>query len=148
MDRHLWAESLFKKEVTAYSILKPYQGDVIPKCYGAYTISIPDRELEQDRQVQVLLVARIQGSRLSQTPSWKVTDKQKSAIRARVPEIFEIVNRRGIFLPAVSADDILFERQTGRVLLIEFTRMIEEMEFYKETQNDSVEEFMMRLGYV
>jgi hypothetical protein len=36
--------------------LKDLQGDVIPQCYGGYTVNFEDRELHEDKSVNVILV--------------------------------------------------------------------------------------------
>jgi len=53
---------------------------VIPKCYGGYTVEFSDRELDEDKNVNLILAERIRGKRLNEIKVWDTTDAQKEQI--------------------------------------------------------------------
>ena len=70
----------FQHELEAYVRLQDCQGDVIPKCYGGYSIDFKDRELVEDRIVNMLLDGRIEGTRLNTLSLWETDDSEKERV--------------------------------------------------------------------
>ena len=78
--RSALVNDLFQHELEAYVRLQDCQGDVIPKCYGGYTVEFSDRELDEDKNVNLILAERIRGKRLNEIKVWDTTDAQKEQI--------------------------------------------------------------------
>lgn len=107
-------------EASTYLKLKECQGDIIPKCYGGYTVKFPERELCEDQEVNLLLVARIYGPRLDTIPYWRTNEERKRDIYNQILGILEKLNARSVYMPQITPDQFIVEQVTGRVIVIDF----------------------------
>jgi len=141
---------MFENEASDYLTLKDCE-EVIPKCYGGYTVKFPDRELDEDKNINLILVEKINGKRLNELPVWETTDVQKKQIRNQVIGIMEKLNARGILLPEVSAKQFILQQHSGKLFVTDFTGSIHgggELRATKYRQDESVRELFSEIGYV
>jgi hypothetical protein len=122
--------------------LKDFQGDVIPKCYGRYTVNFEDRELHEDKSVNVILVERIGGKRLNEIQVWESTDVQKQEIWNQMQGIMEKLNGQGILLPYVAAEQFILQNHSRNVFITDFVASIhggKEKRVTKYRQNETMQ---------
>lgn len=142
---------MFKKEADGYAKLKDCQGDIIPTCYGGYTINFPDRELDEDKNVNLLLVERIRGKRLSEIKVWETTDEQKEQIWNQVRAIMDRLKTHGILLPEVQSKQFVLQNHSRRLFVTNFIGTIydgEEVRLTRCRQEEVLEEICSEIGYV
>jgi hypothetical protein len=140
---------LFQHELEAYVRLQDCQGDVVPKCYGGYSIDFKDRELVDDRIVNVLLLGRIQGTRLNELPLWE-TDLEKERVYSDLTQIMNKLNCRGVLLPQLRADQLIVDRHSRRLYMTNFLYWNEGGKDLKGNllqQAESVKMLLYNLGY-
>jgi hypothetical protein len=129
--------------------LKDLQGDVIPRCYGGYTVNFRERELDEDKNINLILVERIHGNRLIDIPMWEMTEVQQEQIHKQVLGIMDKLNARGIMLPWVDATQFILERESGKLFVMEFTGSHHgNGSASKYGQDECIEEMFSELGYV
>jgi hypothetical protein len=129
--------------------LKDCQGDVIPRCYGGYTVNFRERELDEDKNINLILVERIHGKRLNEIPIWEITELQQEQIQKQVFGIMDKLNARGIILPWVDATQFVLQRHSGKLFVMEFTASHNgDSSAAKYGQDELVQEFFSELGYV
>jgi len=128
--------------------LKDCQGDIVPTCYGGYTLKFPERELDEDKNVNLILVERIHGNRLNEIPIWETTDVQKERIHDQVLSIMDKLNARGILLPWVEANQFILQRHSGKLFITDFTGSHHGGKASKLSQDESVDELFSELEYV
>lgn len=142
---------MFEKEADGYAKLKDCQRDIVPKCYGGYTISFPDRELDEDKKVHLLLVERIRGKRLSEIKVWETTDAQKEQIWNQVRAIMDGLKTHGILLPEVQSKQFVLQNHSRRLFVTNFSGAIydgEEMRLTRCRQEEVLEEICSEIGYI
>ena len=123
--------------------MKDFQGDAIPKCYGGYTVNFEDRELHEDKSVNVILVERIRGKRLDSIQVWESTDVQKQ-------DIMEKLNGQGILLPYVAAEQFILQNHSRKVFVTGFIASIhggEERRITKYRQNETMQKIGSEIVY-
>ena len=126
--------------------MKDLQGDVIPRCYGGYTVNFRERELDEDKNINLILVERIHGNRLNEIPIWEIT---KELIQKQVVGIMEKLNARGIMLPWVDATQFILQRHSGKLFVVDFTGSNHgNSSVSKYGQDECVQEIFSELGYV
>lgn len=94
--RAQFCQRYFKNELSVYESLSAEQGNQIPICYGQYMLSYDDREIEEDRQISVLLVQVLEGNRLSECDPRQYTLDQKRQVCRSVNEICATMHHEGI----------------------------------------------------
>jgi hypothetical protein len=112
-------ESLFRSESDVYSALKDIQGQFIPECMGYFVIEWKKRELHDDRLVNVILVEKVDGQRLSRFPTASLKPEKKSELAKQIKEIMVHINRRGVLMPKVDSEDFIVEG-VSKVRLVDF----------------------------
>ena len=131
--------------------MKDCQGDVIPRCYGGYTVNFRERELDEDKNINLILVERIHGNRLNEVPIWEITEVQQQQIHKQVLSIMDKLNARGIMLPWVDATQFILQRHSGKLFVVDFTGSHHRDNINcasKYGQDESVQEMFSELGYV
>jgi hypothetical protein len=129
--------------------LKDLHGDVVPRCYGGYTVNFRERELDEDKNINLILVERIHGNRLNEIPIWEITEVQQEQIQKQVLGIMDKLNARGIMLPWVDATQFILERESGKLFVMEFTGSHHgNGSASKYGQDECIEEMFSELGYV
>jgi hypothetical protein len=129
------------------------QGMSIPMCHGGYITTYAARELETDRQVNVLLLQALEGHRLSEANASEYTLDQRRGICSKVKQICTTMNNCGILWPTVTADNFLITAAT-EVKAINFAATYfadksnpDEKKSEQAVQNTRVTDFLERCGF-
>ena len=103
------------------------QGKSIPSCYGAFVITFPNREFEEDREVFVLLMDYIKGSCLRPTTikNMKLSDAEKREISESVLQILKDIKDRGFLWPTVTNTNFIRSDLTKKVFAVDFSTVID-----------------------
>ena len=120
---------------------------MIPKCYGGYTVKFEDRELDEDKSVNVILVERIRGKRLNEIQVWESTDVQKQEIWNQMQDIMEKLNGQGILLPYVAAEQFILQNHSRKVFVTDFVASLhggKEMKITKYRQNETMQKMCVQ----
>ena len=123
---------------------------MIAVCYGGYTINFKDRELLEDRIVNVILLRRTQGTPLDELPLWETNDSEKESICSDLNEILRKLNSCGVFLPQIQADQMIVDRTSRRVYVTNLLYWSEGGNFLEGKllqQAEGVKLFLYNLGY-
>ena len=150
-SRSKFVRFTYEREASDYAKLKDFQGDAIPKCYGGYTVNFEDRELHEDKSVNVILVERIRGKRLNEIQVWETTDLQKQQIWNQMQGIMEKLNGQGILLPYVDAEQFILQNHSRKVFITDFIASIhggKEMRVTKYGQNEKMRNICSGIGYI
>ena len=83
--------------MNAYAKLKDMQGKVIDKYLGHFQVSFPGRELEEDRQVHVLMLESVSSHALSALKSSSFSTSERTDIRERVLNVAKEVYSRDFY---------------------------------------------------
>jgi hypothetical protein len=119
-SRAIFAKSVFQEEAAAFEKLQGLGGVAVPSFYGTYKLIFPERELEDDKEVYVLLVSWMEGVPLSKIPvfSW-ASDREPRTIVSRIIDAVSRINDRGVFIPNGPDSRICINRNTLEVLIID-----------------------------
>jgi serine/threonine protein kinase len=112
-------EELFRKESEVYQVLEDIQGEVIPKCWGTFSIKFKKRELPDDRIVNTILVENVNGKRLNVFPSSPLSSIERRLLAKTITASVVNLNRHGIFMPTIIPENIVVE-SPSKVMLIDF----------------------------
>jgi hypothetical protein len=129
----------------------------IPLCYGGYTLEYPDRELKEDRLVNVVVVEQLSGLRLTEQSSSLLSDAQRSRIYGEVRHFTDVMIDNGLVWPSVDGQNYLIVDGISRVVALEFsaTRLADDSspksarhtELGWRQQRETTDEFLEDLGY-
>lgn len=129
------------------------QGKSIPICHGGYITTYAARELETDRQVNVLLLQALEGHRLSEANVSEYTHDQRRGICSKVVQICATMNNCGILWPTITADNFLITATT-EVKAIDFAATYiadksnpDETKSAQALQNTRVTDFLESCGF-
>jgi hypothetical protein len=98
---------LFQNELRAYSELKFLQGKSIAKFLGYYDVTFPNRELDEDRKVKVLMLGVLHGTLLDETPAVKIKNVDPKQVHANVLDTLQALYRHNIFFPKIGLQKFL-----------------------------------------
>lgn len=138
-----------------YAALSQLEGIHIPRCWGGYTLNHEDRELPDDRSINVLLFEQIDGPKLSNTWALRLSVSHKSLMCDKIKAIAQEMNDRGVVWPCVYADNFIVEKNTGRIVAYDFSGTLLQDQSYSRydwrmqvySQNNLINEFLGSLGY-
>ena len=146
-------ERLFTNEVQVYDTLSRFEGIYIPRCRGAYTLDHEDRELPEDRSVNVILFQLVKGTKLSDTWPQCYSTSQKSVICDQIKVIAQEMNDHGVVWPCVCADNFIVELGTRSIVAYDFSGTLLQDQSHSRykmnvrSQNHLINEFLRRLGF-
>ena len=140
-------ETLFRSESEVYSALKDLQGQFIPECLGYFVIKWKKRELPDDRLVNVILLEKVDGQRLSRFPTASLKPEEKTVLAKQIKEIMVHLNRRGVVMPKVCSEDFIVEG-VSKVRLVDFlaAEFVAHLEIQRAYQENAVYELLESSG--
>ena len=140
-------ESLFRSDSEVYSVLKDLQRQFIPECIGYFVIKWKKRELPDDRLVNVILVEKVDGQRLSRFSTTSLKPEEKRGLAKQIKEIMVHINRRGVLMPTVCSEDFIVE-EVSKVRLVDFlaAEFVAHLEIQRAYQEKAVHELLKSSG--
>lgn len=156
MSRSVFSLSLFNSELNAYKALKSLQGTSIPRYLGHFTTTFHDRELAEDRVVNVMMLELLEWKSLKKAISG-FTDTARHHVREQVLGILSMVYKSGVFLPRIAADQFVIAKSDNRPRMLGFSRSYDpsqinltakERERHRLLQWAAVTEILDEAGYV
>lgn len=78
------------------------QGKSIARLRGYFQVRMLDRELKEDREVNVLMFDVIKGTVLEKTPATKIEGIDPKKVRVHVLEILKTLHQHEILFPKIS----------------------------------------------
>jgi hypothetical protein len=141
-SRAAFAKSVFEEEAAAFEKLQGLGGTIVPEFYGKYKHSFPDRELDDDKTVYVLLVGRVEGLPLSKIPvlEWQ-SDIARGMVISRIITAVSQINERGVFIPNGPDGRICINKYTSGVSINNFLFWAAEEKCTREKQKERLLEW-------
>ena len=127
-SRKEFSDHLFNREERAYSILRSVQGRSVAKCFGAFHIKFPERELLSDRLVNGLLLEWLSFKPLSDVDITKFENCKRKKIRQTILEITKLVYDKEVYLSDVNFGNFLVVGQIPRICGFSFAFARDELE--------------------
>lgn len=143
-SRSAFARRLFDNELRAYKCLQSLQGVRVPKYLGHFTVNFNERELAEDRVVNVLMLDVICGKSLKKARSG-LSSLERVRIREQVLEMIRFISQKGVFLPTISVRHFLVVNGENSVRMIGFSTSYNPDQFRLST-NEREEYLKMDLG--
>ena len=119
-SRSAFAQRLFDNELRAYQCLRSIQGVHVPKYLGHFTINFNERELAEDRVVNVLMLDVIGGKSLKKARN-ELSPLERIHIRERVFEIVGFISQKKVFLPTISARHFIVVNGENSLRMVGFS---------------------------
>ena len=142
--RSAFARRLFDNEVRAYKCLQSLQGVRVPKYLGHFTVNFNDRELAEDRVVNVLMLDVICGRSLKKARN-ELSSLERVRIREQVLEMVMVITQKEIFFPTISARHFLVLNGDNSLRMVAFSNSYHPDQFQLST-NEREEYLQMKLG--
>jgi hypothetical protein len=147
-SRAAFAKSVFEEEAAAFEKLKDLGGIILPRFYGTYKLIFPERELDDDKEVYVLLAGQLDGLPLSKIPVFTWTsDYEPRMIVRRIIEAVSQINNRGVFIPNGPDSRICVNRYTLDVWIHDFCFWCPTEECDRREEMQSLKRWFKREGY-
>ena len=119
-SRSVFARRLFDNELRAYRCRQSLQGVRVPKYLGHFTINFHQRELAEDRVVNVLMLDVIGGKSLKKARN-KLSSLECVRIREQVLEMVRFISQKEVFLPTISARHFIVVNGENSLRMIGFS---------------------------
>lgn len=142
--RSAFARRLFDNELRAYKCLQSLQGVRVPKYLGHFTVNFNERELAEDRVVNVLMLEVICGKSLKKARNG-LSSLERVRIREQILEVIRFISQKEVFLPTISARHFLVVNGENSVRMIGFSTSYNPDQF-QLTINEREEYLKMDLG--
>ena len=156
MSRSVFSLRLFNGELNAYKALKNLQGTSIPRYLGHFTMTFDDRELAEDRVVNVMMLELLDWMSLERAASL-FSDTARRHVREKVLEILSVVYKNGVFLPRITADQFIIAKNDNEPRMLGFSRSFDpseinltakERERYRLLHGAAITQLLDEAGYV
>ena len=127
--------------------MKPLYGTYVPIHYGNYQAAFPERELERDKVVNVIMMEYVQGSKLSNKisdiSSW--TDDEIDALLQQLYQSLDQIHALSVVHRDVRPDNVII-RKHGDPTWIDWTSSITLHEYPQRWREDMKERDIDMVG--
>jgi serine/threonine protein kinase len=146
-DRKTFSTNKLLEEANAFFALRKYQGTYLPRCFGAYVMRFPERELQQDRNVGVLLVESIDGHLLSELPRYEFAEFEARRLVESILKAIKVINDSGIFLPTALDERIVVDYIGRKIKVVDFLYQMDRSGCDVARQMSAVRTWLDECGY-
>lgn len=117
MTPFLVADKEYTRKVAAYKALSDFQGSIIPQYYGSYSLDIPLEEMEDKRNVRLILIKYILGMSIQKAIPDGISQELRQSITKSFVEFDTLVYARNILLRDLQPRNIMVTESGHAVLL-------------------------------
>src|SRR5271154_233110 len=119
--RAKYSERQFRNEIRAYKLLRNMQGKTIPKYLGHYTLHFHERELDDDRICNLMMMEVVDGTLLHKLPVKRLLPADRKLVADSAFRLARDVLETGIFFGHLPLNKFMYLKGDSKVRLIGFS---------------------------